>query len=75
MWDVTPPIQTTTSEAFRFIPTPGFTLSRQFQQGPPQHTTHDMERDHRHQDDEQEHEEEKGLETRVDERSRMEVSY
>ncbi|KAK2443675.1 hypothetical protein QL285_014760 [Trifolium repens] len=54
----TPPIQTTTSEAFRFIPTPGFTLSRQFQQGPPQHTTHDMERDHRHQDDEQEHEEE-----------------
>ncbi|KAK2366642.1 hypothetical protein QL285_080003 [Trifolium repens] len=53
----TPP-PTTTSEAFRFIPTPGFTLSRQFQQGPPQHTTHDMERDHRHQDDEQEHEEE-----------------
>ncbi|WJX73767.1 hypothetical protein P8452_57512 [Trifolium repens] len=50
--------KTTTSEAFRFIPTPGFTLSRQFQQGPPQHTTHDMERDHRHQDDEQEHEEE-----------------
>ncbi|KAK2397228.1 hypothetical protein QL285_058826 [Trifolium repens] len=52
----TPP-PTTTSEAFRFIPTPGFTLSRQFQQGPPQHTTHDMERDHRHQEDEQEHEE------------------
>ncbi|WJX10768.1 hypothetical protein P8452_01451 [Trifolium repens] len=52
----TPP-PTTTSEAFRFIPTPGFTLSRQFQQGPPQHTTQDMERDHRHQEDEQEHEE------------------
>ncbi|KAK2445751.1 hypothetical protein QL285_016645 [Trifolium repens] len=52
----TPP-PTTTSEVFRFIPTPGFTLSRQFQQGPPQHTTQDMERDHRHQEDEQEHEE------------------
>ncbi|KAK2383561.1 hypothetical protein QL285_070997 [Trifolium repens] len=49
--------QTTTSEAFRFIPTPGFTLSRQFQQGPPEHTTHDIERDHRHQEDDQEHEE------------------
>ncbi|WJX52560.1 hypothetical protein P8452_38659 [Trifolium repens] len=48
---------TTTSEAFRFIPTPGFTLSRQFQQGPPEHTTHDIERDHRHQEDDQEHEE------------------
>ncbi|WJX72913.1 hypothetical protein P8452_56748 [Trifolium repens] len=52
----TPP-PTTTSEAFRFIRTPGFTLSRQFQQGPPQHTTQGMERDHRHQEDEQEHEE------------------
>ncbi|WJX71950.1 hypothetical protein P8452_55885 [Trifolium repens] len=52
----TPP-PTTTSEAFRFIPTPGFTLSRQFQQGPPEHTTHDIERDHRHQEDDQEHEE------------------
>ncbi|KAK2416461.1 hypothetical protein QL285_038855 [Trifolium repens] len=52
----TPP-PTTTSEAFRFIPIPGFTLSRQFQQGPPQHITHDMERDHHHHEDEQEHEE------------------
>ncbi|WJX15661.1 hypothetical protein P8452_05774 [Trifolium repens] len=52
----TPP-PTTTSEAFRFIPTPGFTLSRQFQQGPPEHTTHDIQRDHRHQEDDQEHEE------------------
>jgi hypothetical protein len=57
LWDFTPPIQTTTSEVFRFIPTPGFTLSRQFQQGPPEHTTHDIERDHRHQEDDQEHEE------------------
>ncbi|MCI71965.1 hypothetical protein A2U01_0093228, partial [Trifolium medium] len=29
-----PPIQTTTAEAFRFIPTPGLTLPRQFEQGP-----------------------------------------
>ncbi|GAU51744.1 hypothetical protein TSUD_137390 [Trifolium subterraneum] len=28
-----PPIQTTAPEAFRFVPTPGFTLPHQFQQG------------------------------------------
>ncbi|PNX77651.1 hypothetical protein L195_g033620, partial [Trifolium pratense] len=51
-----PPIQTTTPEAFRFVPTPGFTLPHQFQQGP-QFTTHDMEIDPHHQEDEQEDEE------------------
>ncbi|PNX89694.1 hypothetical protein L195_g045816, partial [Trifolium pratense] len=51
-----PPIQTTAAEASRFIPTPGLTLPHQFEQGPLQHTTHDMETDCHHQDDEQEHE-------------------
>ncbi|GAU22378.1 hypothetical protein TSUD_107070 [Trifolium subterraneum] len=46
-----PPIQTTAPEAFRFVPTPRFTLPHQFQQGPPQFTTHEMEIDRHHQED------------------------
>ncbi|MCI81265.1 hypothetical protein A2U01_0102538, partial [Trifolium medium] len=52
-----PPIQTTTPDAFRFILTPGFTLPHQFEQGPLQDITHDMETDLHHQEDEQQHEE------------------
>ncbi|GAU48783.1 hypothetical protein TSUD_406260 [Trifolium subterraneum] len=57
-----PPIQTTAPEAFRFVPTPGFTLPHQLQQGPPQFTTHEMEIDHHQQQEEVERDNEEDVE-------------